>query len=123
MFKRNDGYALSYVLVVLLVLGIIAAAVMAPPLRNLQQQQASIQRMQEKYAAQGMIEQVVAQLPSPSPECSPPCQVVHDGDTYTITANNGDTTITAKVKVTTADGKNTVTYDSYDISYDTGGGS
>ena len=65
MMKRNEGYALSYVLVVLLVLALIAVSVLSPPLRNLQNQQASIARMQEKYSAQGKVEQVVAQL-----ECS-----------------------------------------------------
>ena len=39
MMKRNEGYALSYVLVILLVLSLIAVSVLSPPLRNLQNQQ------------------------------------------------------------------------------------
>ena len=62
MMKRNDGYALSYVLVILLVLSVIAISTLPAPLRNLQSQQASIERMQEKYAAQGIMEQAVSMM-------------------------------------------------------------
>lgn len=105
MFKRNDGYALSYVLVVLMVLAIIATAVMAPPLRNLQMQQASIERMQEKYAAQGMVEQVVAQLDgvaeAPAQIVNSPCTVNIDtaNKTYTIEAKCGKTKIEAVIEL------------------------
>lgn len=66
MMKRDDGYALSFVLVVLLVLVAIAMAVTSISLRNLQAQQSTINRMEEKYTAQGLVEQVVAQLESAS---------------------------------------------------------
>lgn len=62
MMKRNDGYALAYVLVVMLILAAIAVAVMTMSLQVLKNQQTSITRMQDKYAAQGLVEQVVAQL-------------------------------------------------------------
>lgn len=68
MIKRNDGYALSYVLVVLLVLFAIAMAASIIPLRNLQAQQSSLNRMKEKYAAQGQIEQIVGQLENATDE-------------------------------------------------------
>lgn len=120
MFKRNDGYALSYVLVVLLVLAIIATAVMAPPLRNLQMQQASIERMQEKYAAQGMVEQVVAELQATGITNSS----LYNSTDRIISATNGNTTITAKVLLAyNGDGTYTVTYESYEISYNTEVGS
>ena len=62
MMKRNEGYALSYVLIVMLVLAAISMGVMTLALQVMKNQQASIKRMQDKYAAQGMIEQVVAEL-------------------------------------------------------------
>ena len=78
MLKRNEGYALSYVLVVLLVLCGIAIAVMSISLNNLKNQQASIDRMVDKYAAQGMVEQVVAQLEN----SKTPDTVVNDALSY-----------------------------------------
>lgn len=161
MFKRNEGYALSYVLVVLLVLCIIAISVMSAPLRNLQMQQASIARMQDKYAAQGMIEQVVAQLEHAESELdiftlkgeagNPDIGNNNDEDdsTYAITAISDSCVVTAVIKLTpildepppvqdgTVDPQSpddsddsdqpviigyTVTYESYNISYNTGGG-
>ena len=124
MFKRNDGYALSYVLVVLMVLAIIATAVMAPPLRNLQMQQASIERMKDKYIAQGMVEQVVAQLErgNKSPTSPVGCSVTNADTTYTVIAKSGTTIINAVIKVTdnTTDPITyTVSYEAYEISYNT----
>lgn len=60
MRKNNEGYALVFVLVVLVVLCIITVGIMEFSLRNLQSQQATIQRMKEKYEAAGQIEQVLA---------------------------------------------------------------
>lgn len=132
MFKRNDGYALSYVLVVLMVLAIISTAVMAPPLRNLQMQQASIERMKDKYIAQGMVEQVVAQLDGVT---TPPniADISHSQgvsvtvdsatNTYTIkaTTSSGKTTITAEVKLSKPD--DTAKYSISYLSYNTEVGS
>lgn len=134
MFKRNDGYALSYVLVVLMVLAIIATAVMAPPLRNLQMQQASIERMQEKYAAQGMVEQVVAQLGTTSDISvfSLPSEyndLIIENDSCSFKAIKGNTTINVTLNLTpklNAEGATigyTTTYESYSISYSTEVGS
>ena len=109
MFKRNEGYALSYVLVVLLVLCIIAISVMSAPLRNLQMQQASVARMQDKYAAQGMIEQVVAQLEHADSELDVTTLVGDNGNlsitagensTYTIKATTDKCVVTAEIEVT-----------------------
>ena len=110
MFKRNEGYALSYVLVVLLVLCIIAISVMSAPLRNLQMQQASIARMQDKYAAQGMIEQVVAQLEHAESTLTPeqicllgtePQSIVHnmENSSYIIDGKSGDCVVTAEIQL------------------------
>lgn len=60
--KHNEGYALVLVLVVMVVLTTVSLAVMSFSLRNLQSQQASVDRMAAKYAAQGEIEKIVGQL-------------------------------------------------------------
>lgn len=60
MRKHDEGYALPFVLVVMTVLIIIALGVMGYAQRNLEAQKNSIVRMQEKYAAAGPIEQILA---------------------------------------------------------------
>ena len=62
MKKHNEGYTLPLVLVVMIVLSLVALGVMSVSLHNLQAQQASIQRMESKYAAQGELEKAVANL-------------------------------------------------------------
>lgn len=60
--KHDDGYVLAYVMVVITVLCLIAVSLLSISLKNMQAQTADIKRMQDKYAAQGEIEKVVAQL-------------------------------------------------------------
>ena len=60
MKKHNEGYALVLVLVVITVLSLVAMAMTAASLKNLQNQQKSIERMEAKYAAQGEIEKAIA---------------------------------------------------------------
>ena len=62
MKKHNEGYTLPLVLIVMVVLSLVALGVMSVSLHNLQAQQASIQRMESKYAAQGELEKAVANL-------------------------------------------------------------
>jgi type II secretory pathway component PulJ len=62
MKKHNDGYALPFVLVVMVVVCLIAVSVMSFSLRCLQSQQASIARMTDKYKAMGRLEIVISQL-------------------------------------------------------------
>ena len=62
MRKNDDGYVLPFVLVVMIVLTIISTSLMTAALRNLQSQQKFTERMVDKYAAEGEIEKVVAQL-------------------------------------------------------------
>lgn len=57
--RRNDGYALPFVLVVSVVMCLIAVTVMTFSLDNLQAQQASIGRMQAKYEAAGKVEEIL----------------------------------------------------------------
>ena len=62
MRKNEDGYVLLYVLVVLVLLSLTAAAVCSIALHNLQAQRSSVEQMQERYAAEGLGEQFVAKL-------------------------------------------------------------
>ena len=62
MKKNNDGYVLPFVLVVMIVLTIIATSLMTAALRNLQSEQAFVERMKYKYEAEGDIEKILAQL-------------------------------------------------------------
>lgn len=60
--KKQDGYVMVLVLVVILVLSIVSAGLMALSVANVKNQRNSIERMQDKYTAQGMIEQTIAKL-------------------------------------------------------------
>lgn len=64
MKKRNEGYALPFVLVVMVVLCAVAVAILSASLKNLQSQQAVTEKMQAQYEAQGAIEKVIAVLES-----------------------------------------------------------
>ena len=120
MMKRNDGYALLYVLVAMLILAGIAVAVMTMSLQVLKNQQSSIERMQDKYEAQGLAEQVVAQLehakttddlkaviakypPAEGEEIpNPYCAVIEDStnpEQYKLIASSGRATVTAEFTV------------------------
>lgn len=62
MRKHNEGYTLVLVLVVMVVLCLVSMSIMTFSLRNLQNQQASVERMEAKYQAQGEIEKIMGQL-------------------------------------------------------------
>lgn len=62
MKKHDEGYALALVLVVLTVICIVALSMMSVSLSNVTRQQVNLKHMEEKYAAQGEIEKVVARL-------------------------------------------------------------
>lgn len=62
MKKHNEGYALALVLVVLTVLCLVALSMMSAALANINRQQATLLRMEEKYEAQGQIEIVMGRL-------------------------------------------------------------
>jgi len=64
MNKRNtEGFALAYVVIVIAVLTTLSLGLMSISLRILQVQDKNMQRMQDKYAAQGAVELFVASLP------------------------------------------------------------
>ena len=64
MKKHNEGYVLIYVTVVLILFSLIGSMILTSAMKNLNAQQAAITQMQDKYAAQGMIEQVIARVSS-----------------------------------------------------------
>lgn len=60
--KHDEGYALVFVLVVMVVLSLIAISLMTAALKNLQNQKATVAQMEAKYEAQGEVEREVAQI-------------------------------------------------------------
>lgn len=64
MRKYNEGYALPFAVVVMLVLCLVAVSILTFSLQNLQNQQNSIERMQDKYEAQGEVEKKIANVES-----------------------------------------------------------
>lgn len=62
MKRNNGGYVLVYVVVVIVILCILVPAACSNSLQNLKAQQASIERMQQLYAAEGQIERFYAEI-------------------------------------------------------------
>ena len=62
--KDTGGYALLYVLVVIILLCAVAMMICTVSMQNLTAQQKSVERMVDKYAAQGEVEKILAQIPN-----------------------------------------------------------
>lgn len=60
LWKDNGGYALAYVLIVVLVLCAVAVSVCTATLKNYQAQERSIRQTRQLYQAEGEIEKFVA---------------------------------------------------------------
>ena len=60
--RKDDGYILVYVLVVFLVLSFAAVAICTGSVKNLRAQQASVERTQALYQAEGQMEHFVARM-------------------------------------------------------------
>lgn len=60
--QHDGGYVLVYVVVVIVILCLLVPAACANSLQNLKAQQASIERMQQLYQAEGQIERFVAEV-------------------------------------------------------------
>lgn len=60
--KKNDGYVIIYVVFVILFLCIIAVGTCTSALNNLKIQYASVKQMQDRYTAEGDIEQFMAEV-------------------------------------------------------------
>lgn len=137
MKKNKGGYVLAYVMIVITVVSAMALAVGSVAVRNLQVQEAAVERMQDLYAAEGEIERFQAWVigktivdinkttyPDPvNPPANPNVTVEVTEDVQgspaiiTVTAKVGDTTVTAVMKVTVANGKVTeIKYTSYNIT-------
>lgn len=115
MLKRNDGYTLAYVVVVLGVMATVALATMTLALMPQKNQHIAQERTKDKYAAQGLVEQVVAQLEHATSESSinsivtayssedsnPRCTAETQGDTtvYTVEAKSGTQQVIAKFRL------------------------
>ena len=95
MRKRNEGYALAYVVVVLFVLASVALATMGLALTPAKNQETSLRHMQDKYTAQGMVEQVVAVLERTTDDITNPLSEelltkIIDRESITITLDTAD---------------------------------
>lgn len=71
MKKHDEGYVMLLVVVVILVLSIVSAALMSMTVANLKNQRNSVNRMQEKYSAQGELEKQLATIAAGLKEESP----------------------------------------------------
>ena len=93
MKKHDEGYVLAYVTVILLLFCLIATGILTGAMKNLNNQQDTIQRMKDRYAAEGMIQQVIAQ------------GITDKNDTVKDAEGN----VIQSLVVTTVDGKKNVT--------------
>lgn len=62
MKKHDEGYVLAYVTVVLLLFSLIATMILTGAMKNMTAQQDTIQRMKDRYAAEGLIQKMVADI-------------------------------------------------------------
>lgn len=144
MKKHDEGYILAYVTVVLMIFCLVATVILTGALRNFQSQQNSIAQMKDQYAAEGMIEQVVAQLDAKgSPTISGYEELAEDNQTIIkkmsvsveniegksvliLRAQNGSVVVTGSFVLSAENayssnnvayitGLNSYTYDSYEV--------
>lgn len=121
MKKHDEGYALVLVLVVMIVMSLVVASVLALSLRNMQNQTASIQRMQDKYAAQGQIEKTIQDIVN----AAAPVAISNASDisvsddkltlTLTLKAQSGTATVVCTVELSS---KAAVEYDETANTYE-----
>jgi type II secretory pathway component PulJ len=62
MKKRNEGYTLVLVMIVLVILCLLSTYILSFSLKNISTQKAAVLRTQDQYAAMGEIEATVAKL-------------------------------------------------------------
>ena len=60
--KEQGGYALAYVMIVILVIMSVVMIVCTTAMKNYEAQQDSVKRMADKYAAEGTVEKVFLQI-------------------------------------------------------------
>ena len=125
MKKHDEGYVLVYVTVVLLVFCLVATTILTGALNNLRNQQNAIAQMEDKYFAEGMIEQILAVLDKKGDltiagvyeekdqeenviaTLTVLAQEIANDDLYlTMTAQKGTATVTYFLKLDAASAKN-----------------
>ena len=135
--KETGGYALAYVLIVILVLCAIAMTICTIALRNYQGQVRAVAQTQQLYQAEGEIEKFVARaedvsalnesqlanyatyVESLGADPNDGLTVTHNsGDVFTVTYQSGDVQIEATIAITlNAEGTAAShTYKSYTIN-------
>lgn len=105
MKKHDEGYVLAYVTVVLLLFSLIATMILTGALKNMTAQQDTIQRMKDRYIAEGMIQQVIAQISPDHPlvesdniwNTGVNCVKSDDGSGFVLTASCDSVQITCTV--------------------------
>lgn len=136
MKKRNEGYALPFVLVVMVVLCLVSVSILSFSLKNLQRQQESIDRTKAQYEAAGEIEKVVAQLGTTGDlpallsglgfELTAPSekQEMHyslpDNTELILSVTKNATTVSCKLTLTSTGSGYSYTYTSYEITSEGG---
>lgn len=115
MKKYDEGYVLVYVTVVLLIFCLVAAVILTGSMRNLNHQQDAIRQMKDRYVAEGMIEQVLAQLDKKGNitiDCGSFREVAEDGTVLSaltaykengqlvLVAQSGDATVSYTLELT-----------------------
>ena len=139
MKKNNGGYVLAYVMIVITVVSAMALAVGSVAVRNLQVQEAAVERMQDLYAAEGEIERFQAWVKgyefnddkiknypknsgltdNPNVRVCVETGTTSDEKIITVTATVKSTTVIAKMKVTLDSRSRRITeikYTSYNIT-------
>ena len=114
MKKHDEGYVLAYVTVVLLVFCLVATTILTGAMKNLEHQQQAQAKMEDKYFAKGMIEQIIAQLDKKGDifiDCNLFKQIAEDetviaqvtatveDGVLTLTAQKGNAAVTYRMKL------------------------
>lgn len=60
--RKDDGYVMVYVLIAFTILALVAGSICAVALNNLKAQKADVARMEARYAAEGELQQFVAEV-------------------------------------------------------------
>ena len=90
MKKHDEGYVLAYVTVVLLLFCLIATMILTGSMKNLTAQQDTIQHMKDRYAAEGLIQQIIANGFAVSDELKENVLVFEeDGTNFHLIVRNG----------------------------------
>ena len=107
MKKYDEGYALPFVLVVLMVMMVLAVGVMDFSLRNLESQKNTTLRMQEKYEAAAKIEEIISAASNKQTTQFPSTEAllfkVEEGVLYIASAGSKDSDVWVTAKFGTVD--------------------